>query len=370
MKYDYLIVGAGLFGATFAYFANKAGKTCLVIEQRKNVGGNIYCQEKENIVVHKYGPHIFHTSNKSVYNFVTSLVEVYPYFHQPMACYRGELYNLPFNMNTFRQMWNVKTAQEARMYIEKQKRFAGVPANLEEQAISMVGEDIYKKLIQGYTEKQWGIECKRLPASIIQRIPLRFTYDNSYFNDRYQFIPVGGYNTLIKKLLRGAKVIVNFPFAKIKDEWREKAEKLVFTGRIDSLFEYKYGELPYRSVRFSHEVKDTNNFQGCAVMNYTSINVAPTRSIEHRFFERSQRDLPADKTIVTWEFPNGLSKGDDDAYYPINLPCNEEILKEYKSELKKHKDILVGGRLGDYRYYDMDDTIKAAMQLAKVELLK
>ena len=368
MKYDYLIVGAGLFGATFACLAKKAGKTCLIIDQRNHVGGNLYCEERYGIIVHKYGPHIFHTNHKVVYDFVTSLVEVSAYSHQPMARYKDELYNLPFNMNTFHQMWGVTTPEEAKEIIKEQSEHIRYNGTLEEKAISMVGIDIYQKLIKEYTEKQWGVECRNLPAFIIKRIPVRFTYDNRYFNDQYQFIPKKGYNHLFTRLLEGITVLKGVPFEQIKGTWRSKANKLLFTGRIDSLFDYKYGELPYRSLHFVHDCKHTDNYQGCAVMNYTSHDVSYTRSIEHRFFEETLQQ-PSDKTIVTFEYPNGLAgRESDKAFYPINTWESEDLLNKYKSELKSHKDILVGGRLGNYRYYDMDDTILSAMKLAKEEL--
>lgn len=367
MKYDYLIVGAGLFGATFAYLAKKAGKTCIVIDQRSHIGGNLYCKNISGINVHVYGPHIFHTNNKEVYEFVTSLIEVRPYSHQPMACYKDELYNLPFNMNTFHQMWGIKTAQEAKEIIKEQSGNIAYPATIEEKAISSVGIDVYQKLIKGYTEKQWGMECSKLPAFIIKRIPVRFTYDNRYFNDQYQFIPSKSYNSLFEKLLDGTSVLLRTPFKNVKHSWKDFADKMLFTGRIDSLFDYKYGELPYRSLRFVHETKHTDNYQGCSVMNHTSKDVPYTRSIEHRFFGASVE--PSDKTIITFEYPNGLAKREsDDAFYPINTWENGNLLNRYKEELKNFDDILIGGRLGNYRYYDMDDTILAAMNLAKKEL--
>ena len=367
MKYDYLIVGAGLFGATFAYLAKKAGKTCVVIDQRNHIGGNLYCKDIYGITVHMYGPHIFHTNNKLVYDFVTSLVDVHPYCHQPMACYENELYNLPFNMNTFYQIWGVKTAQEAKDIINVQSKMSTNPFSLGGKAISMLGTDIYHKLIEGYTEKQWGTKCDNLPASIIKRIPVRFTFDNRYFNDSYEFIPNKGYNTLFDKLLDNITVLKCTPFNKVKDRWRNIAHKLLFTGRIDSLFDYKYGELPYRSLKFEHICQNTNNYQCCAVMNYTSAKVPYTRSIEHRFFEPSIE--PFDKTIITYEYPNGLSGKDVvESFYPVNTTENECILNKYKEELKLHSDIIVGGRLGSYKYYDMDDTILSAFELAKNEL--
>ena len=369
MKYDYLIVGAGLFGATFAYLAKKVGKTCLVIDQRNHIGGNLFCEKLEGIVVHKYGPHIFHTNSKKVYDFVTGLVDVHNYCHQPIACYKGEVYNLPFNMNTFRQMWNIKTAQEAQEIIKEQSAGKTLYKNIEEYAISMVGRDIYEKLIKGYTEKQWGMECAKLPASIIKRIPLRFTYDNSYFNDAYQFIPDGGYNSLISRLLEGIHVELSTSFQDVKLFWEIYANKMLYTGRIDSLFNYQYGELPYRSVKFVHEGKRVANYQGCAVMNFTDSDVPQTRCIEHRFFEANQNLLPNDKTIVTFEYPKGLaSKKSDEAYYPINTLENERLLQKYQNEAMKYKKIIIGGRLGSYRYHDMDDTILEAMKLAEQEL--
>ncbi len=367
MKYDYLIVGAGLFGATFAYLAKKAGKTCIVIDKRNHIGGNLYCKEMHGITVHMYGPHIFHTNNKSVYDFVTSLVNVHPYCHQPIAMYNDKLYNLPFNMNTFYQMWGVKTEQEAINIIKEQSNTILNSVSLRDKAISMVGADIYHKLIEGYTEKQWGAKCENLPASIIKRLPVRFTFDNRYFSDIYEFIPDNGYNSLFDKLLEDITVLKCVPFNRIKNEWRNIADKLLFTGRIDSLFDYKYGELPYRSLRFKHTCQNTNSYQCCAVMNYTSAKVPYTRTVEHRFFEPSKE--PLDKTIVTFEYPNGLSGKDVvESYYPINTPENESILEKYKEELRQNNDILVGGRLGSYRYYDMDDTILSAFELAKKEL--
>ena len=367
MKYDYLIVGAGLFGSTFAHLVNKAGKRCIVIDKRNHIGGNLYCEEMHGITVHMYGPHIFHTNNKYVYDFVTSLVNVHPYCHQPIAMYNDKLYNLPFNMNTFYQMWGVKTEQEARNIIKLQSNIILNSVSLRDKAISMVGADIYHKLIEGYTEKQWGVKCENLPASIIKRLPVRFTFDNRYFSDIYEFIPDNGYNTLFDKLLEDITVLKCVPFNRIKNEWRNIADKLLFTGRIDSLFDYKYGELPYRSLKFKHTCQNTNNYQSCAVMNYTSAKVPYTRTVEHRFFEPSKE--PLDKTIVTFEYPNGLSgKEALESYYPINTLDNENILNKYKEELKHYDDIIVGGRLGSYRYYDMDDTILSAFELAKNEL--
>lgn len=367
MKYDYLIVGAGLFGATFAHLAKKEGKTCIVIDQRNHIGGNLYCKKMHGITVHMYGPHIFHTNDKRVYDFVTSLVNVHPYCHQPIAMYNDTLYNLPFNMNTFYQMWGVKSAQEAKNIINKQSQTISNTPSLINKAISMVGTDIYHKLIEGYTEKQWGEKCENLPASIIKRIPVRYTFDNRYFSDLYEFIPDKGYNTLFEKLLENITVLKCLPFYRIKKRWKNIANKLIFTGRIDSLFDYKYGELPYRSLKFKHTCQDTNNYQSCAVVNYTSIKVPYTRSVEHRFFEPSLE--PLDKTIVTFEYPNGLSgKEVTEAFYPINTLENENILNKYKEELKLYDDIIVGGRLGSYRYYDMDDTILSAFELAKKEL--
>ena len=368
MKFDYLIVGAGLFGSTFAYLAKKKGLSVIVIDQREHVGGNLYCEEKSGIITHMYGPHIFHTDNKQVFDFVTSLVDVHNYFHQPIANCHGELFNLPFNMNTFRQMWNVKTPHEAEEIIKRQSSSICSPKNMEEMAISMVGMDLYQKLIKEYTEKQWGAHCSQLPVDIIKRLPLRFSYDNNYFNDNYQFIPKGGYNRLFDKLLEDVPVLTSCPYEHMEKIWRNFAKKMLFTGRIDSLFDYKYGVLPYRSVRFEHEEKGVANYQGCAVMNYTTSDIPYTRSVEHRFFEESN-ETSKEHTIVTFEYPNGLAhKGRDDAFYPISTPQNEDILSKYKEAVASQKDIIVGGRLADYRYYDMDDTIAAAMKLFDYEM--
>lgn len=367
-KYDYLIVGSGLFGSTFAYFATKAGKKCLVIDKRSHLGGNIYCENIEGINVHKYGAHIFHTNSKEVWDFVNSIVPFNRYTNCPVANYKGELYNLPFNMNTFYQMWGVRTPQEAQQKIEEQ-RFAALstlngrePENLEEQALSMVGKDIFEKLIKEYTEKQWGLDCKLLPAFIIRRLPLRFVFDNNYFNDKYQGIPIGGYNKLIEGLLNGVTCLTDTDFFKeYKDSWREIADKLVYTGPIDEYFDYKFGKLDWRTVSFKTRVEDTANYQGNAVVNYTSHEVPYTRVIEHKHFElfgQEVYDIPL--TVISEEYSVEYKEGME-PYYPINNDRNNELVEKYRSLAEQETDVLFGGRLGTYQYLDMAPIIEQVM---------
>ena len=367
MKYDYLIVGAGLFGCTFAKLAKDAGFTCLVIDKRPHLGGNTYCENVEGITVHKYGPHIFHTSNEEVYKFVTSLVKVEPFANCPLARYKSQLYNLPFNMNTFYQMWGSMTPVEARINIDRQSSKVKEIRNLEDKAKSLVGKDIYEKLIKGYTEKQWGRPCRELPASIINRIPVRFTFNNRYFNDRYEFIPVGGYNSLISALLWGITAFPNIDFFEAKESVFNVAERVVYTGRIDQFFGYQFGELEYRSLRFEEKVFNTHNFQGNAVINYTSERVPYTRTIEHRHFQQPTEDVK--KTVVTYEYPSSV-KITGEPYYPVNDDRNNAIYQQYKALADKEERVLFGGRLAEYRYYNMDEVIESAMNLWKSELKK
>ena len=370
-KYDYLIVGSGLFGATFAYQAKQAGKSCLVIDKRPQLGGNVYCEEKEGIHVHRYGAHIFHTNNKEVWDFVNSLVPFNRYTNCPVANYKGELYNLPFNMNTFYQMWGVRTPEEAKQEISRQQSAIRLqlngrePANLEEQALLLVGRDIYEKLIKGYTEKQWGRPCTELPAFIIRRLPLRFVYDNNYFNDPYQGIPIGGYNSLIEKLLDGIDTRVNCDFFASRPELESLAETIVYTGSIDQFYDYRFGQLQYRTVRFETEVFDIPNYQGNAVINYTDRETPFTRIIEHKHFESfGQAVYDNPKTIVSREYSTEWQPGME-PYYPVNDERNAVLYAQYKALADKEKNVLFGGRLAEYKYYDMAPTIEQAMKLAK-----
>lgn len=367
MKYDYVIVGAGLFGATFCRLMTESGKRCLVIEQRNHVGGNTYCKDVEGITVHWYGPHIFHTDSKELYDFISDLVPVHTFINQPLAKYKNELYNLPFNMNTFRQLWGVRTARQAHLKIKSQcHMLTDTPITVEEKALSTVGRDIYDKLIKGYTQKQWGKPCSELGASILSRIPLRFTYDNSYYNDRYQFIPDCGYNPLIAKLLEGATVLTNVSYRQIKDTWRQFGNRMLYTGRLDAMFDYIFGVMEYRSLRFYHKWLLQDDYQSNAVVNYTSEDVPFTRIVEHKYFEPNNVNY---HTVITREFPNGLAgKSDDGAYYPINSFENETKRTEYLGLLHHYPDIIIGGRLADYRYYDMDDTMIKAFELGQQEL--
>ena len=362
-KYDYILVGAGLFSAVFAYYGKKAGKKILVLEKRGKIGGNLYCEEIEGIQVHKYGAHIFHTSNKKVWQFVNSLVEFNRFTNSPVANFHGEIYNLPFNMNTFSKMWNISTPLEAKEIIERQRgEIKGTPKNLEEQAISLVGKDIYEKLIKGYTEKQWGRDCKSLPPFIIKRLPVRFTYDNNYFNDSYQGIPIGGYNKLIEKLFDGCDIEVCVDYNKNKEKFDQLGEKILYTGTIDSFYNYCYGELEYRSLNFETEILNDDNYQGVAVVNYTDKETQYTRIIEHKHFEFGSQS----KTVITKEYPVSWNKGME-PYYPVNDEKNQELYKQYKELADKEERILFGGRLAEYKYYDMDQVIESAFRLCEQE---
>ena len=391
-RYDYLIVGSGLFGATFAHLAHKQGKKCLVIDKRPHLGGNIYCEQIEGINVHKYGAHIFHTSNKEVWNFVNAIVEFNRYTNSPVANYKGKLYNLPFNMNTFYQMWGVTTPEEAQAKIDEQKAEAvakmkadGVsePRNLEEQAQVLIGKDIYERLIKGYTEKQWGRKCTDLPAFIIKRLPVRLVFDNNYFNDKYQGIPVGGYNKLIDGLLEGIDTMTSVDFfadniqklaenkessqkaGLIKDCWQEIAEKLVFTGKIDQFYDYQFGKLNYRTVRFEQEIIDCPNYQGNAVVNYTEREVPYTRVIEHKHFEMFGAEVyNCPKTVISKEYSTEWKDGME-PYYPVNDKENSELYAQYKNLADQEKDVIFGGRLAEYKYYDMAPIIEKALAMFK-----
>lgn len=370
MKYDYLIVGSGLFGATFAYLAKKAGKKCLVIDKRPHLGGNVYCKKVEGINVHQYGAHIFHTSNKKVWDFVNSIVEFNRYTNCPVANYKGKLYNLPFNMNTFYQMWGVLIPEEAKAKIEEQKKEALAalngrePQNLEEQALCLVGKDIFEKLIKEYTEKQWGRKCTELPAFIIKRLPVRLVFDNNYFNDKYQGIPVGGYNQLIDGLLGGieCKTGVDFFHSEYKD-WKKYADKLVYTGAIDEYFGYSLGKLDWRTVSFKTRIENTPNYQGNAVVNYTSHEVPYTRVIEHKHFEMFGQDVyNCPKTVVSEEYSTEYKEGME-PYYPVNDERNNLLAEQYRQLAEKEADVIFGGRLAQYKYYDMAPVIEQALSL-------
>ena len=389
MKYDYLIVGSGLFGATFAYKARQAGKTCLVIDKRPQLGGNVYCEQVEGINVHKYGAHIFHTSNKEVWDFVNGIVEFNRYTNSPVANYKGQLYNLPFNMNTFNKLWGVKTPAEATAKIEEQKADAVAalngrePSNLEEQALTLVGKDIFEKLIKEYTEKQWGRKCTELPAFIIRRLPVRLIFDNNYFNDKYQGIPIGGYNKLIEGLLAGVDTMVNTDFftvtlgditkeksslsssLSLRDNWQEFANKLVFTGPIDQYFGFCNGKLDWRTVRFETRIEDTPNYQGNAVVNYTSHDEPYTRVIEHKHFEMfGQEVYECPKTVVSEEYSTEYKEGME-PYYPVNNDRNNALADQYRQLAAKEPNVIFGGRLAEYRYYDMAPVIEKVLNLWK-----
>ncbi len=358
-EYDYLIVGAGLYGACFAYFAKQNGKKCLVIDKRQHLGGNLYCEEVEGINVHKYGAHIFHTSDRKIWNFVNSLVEFNNYVNSPVANYKGQLYNLPFNMNTFNKLWGVVTPEEAQAKIQSQREEAGItePRNLEEQAISLIGKDIYEILIKGYTQKQWGRKCTELPASIIRRLPVRFTFDNNYFNDTFQGVPVGGYNKLIDKMLEGTECRTGVDYFDDREHWNSLAEKLVFTGPVDRYFDYRFGKLEYRTVRFEHSVLDCENYQGVAVMNYTDAETPWTRIIEHKHFEFGKQS----KTVISKEFSSEWKDGSE-PYYPINDQRNNSLYLKYKELADKETGVIFGGRLAEYKYYDMHHVIGKVME--------
>lgn len=349
-QYDYLIVGAGLYGACFAYLANRQGKRCLVIDKRPHIGGNLYCEDVEGINVHKYGAHIFHTSDRTVWDFMNSLVEFNNYVNSPVANYKGKLFNLPFNMNTFHALWGVVTPEEAQERIRQQREEAGItdPANLEEQAISLVGSDIYRILVKDYTEKQWGRKCTELPASIIRRLPVRFTFDNNYFNDTYQGIPIGGYNRIFERLLEGVEVRLSTDFFDHKEELAAMAGKIVYTGPIDQFYGYRFGKLEYRTVRFEHELLDTENYQGVAVMNYTDGETPYTRIIEHKHFEFGKQE----KTVISKEYSSEWSD-ESEPYYPVNNDRNNSLYLKYKELADNEGNVIFGGRLAEYKYYDM-----------------
>lgn len=373
--YDYLIVGAGLYGCTFAHLARQKGKRCLVIDKRPHLGGNIYCEEVEGIHVHKYGAHIFHTDNKTVWDFVNAIVPFNRYTNSPVANYKGKRYNLPFNMNTFYQMWGVTTPEEARKKIEEQKadavaamQAAGVsePRNLEEQALMLIGRDIYETLIKGYTEKQWGRKCTDLPAFIIKRLPVRFVYDNNYFNDRYQGIPIGGYNQLIDGLLEGVETRVNTDFLENRSHWQDMAEKIVYTGAIDAYYDYQFGRLDWRTVRFEEEVLDMPNYQGNAVMNYTEREVPYTRIIEHKHFEmfgNAVYDCP--KTVISREYSTEYQEGME-PYYTVNDERNNAMAAKYHQLAAREDHVLFGGRLAEYKYYDMAPIVEKVLKLEDI----
>lgn len=358
MNYDYLVVGAGLYGAVMAHELHKRGKRCLVIDKRPHIAGNIYCEDIEGIHVHKYGAHIFHTSDKNIWDYMNQFAEFNNYINSPIAVYKDELYNLPFNMNTFSRMWGIRTPQEAKEMIESQVKETGItePKNLEEQGLSLVGKDIFEKLVKGYTEKQWGRDCKDLPAFIIKRLPVRFTYDNNYFNDRYQGIPIGGYTSIVEKMLDGIEVRTNTDFFEFRKENPDIAEKIIFTGMIDEYFGYQLGTLEYRSVRFETEVLDCDNYQGNAVVNYTEKEVPYTRVIEHKHFEFGKQE----KTVISREYPSEWEVGME-PYYPVNDEKNTRLFEKYKELAKKEKNVTFGGRLGNYQYYDMDKVVAAAL---------
>lgn len=365
MKYDYLIVGAGLYGAVMAHELHQRGKKCLVIDRRDHIAGNIYCEDIEGIHMHKYGAHIFHTSDKKIWDYMNQFAEFNHYINSPVAVYKDELYNLPFNMNTFSKMWGIRTPQEAKDMIARQVEEAGItePKNLEEQCLSLVGRDVFEKLVKGYTEKQWGRDCKDLPSFIIRRLPVRFTYDNNYFNDRYQGIPIGGYTAVVERMLEGIEVRTNTDFFKFREEHPDIAEKIIFTGMIDEYFGYQLGALEYRSVRFETEVLDCENYQGNAVVNYTDKEVPYTRVIEHKHFEFGKQE----KTVISREYSSEWQVGME-PYYPVNDAKNSELYAEYKKLAEAEENVTFGGRLGNYQYYDMDKVVGAALAAAEAVL--
>lgn len=369
-KYDYLVVGSGLYGAVFSHEAKKNGKSVLVVDKRDNIGGNVYTENVKGINVHKYGAHIFHTNNKDVWDYITQFAEFNRYTNSPIANYKGELYSLPFNMYTFNKMWGITTPQEAQMKINEQRmEIRGIPQNLEEQAISLVGRDIYERLIKGYTEKQWGRDCKELPAFIIKRLPVRMTFDNNYFNAKYQGIPVGGYTKLIANLLKNVEVCLKTDYLKNKTSFDKIADKVIYTGTVDAYFDYLYGYLEYRSVRFENEVLNIPNFQGNAVVNYTDRETPWTRIIEHKWFEfgKDEKGNDLSETIISREYSSEWKIGDE-PYYPVNDEKNRKLYEKYKKLAEKEKNVIFGGRLGEYRYYDMDQVIEAALKVSRMEL--
>lgn len=370
-KYDYLVVGAGLYGAVFAHEAKKAGKSVLVIDKRDNIAGNVYTEKIEGIHVHKYGAHIFHTNNKKVWEYVNQFAEFNRFTNSPVANYHGELYSLPFNMYTFNKMWGVVTPEEAVAKIEEQKKEAGItnPENLEEQAISLVGKDIFEKLIKGYTEKQWGRSCRELPAFIIKRLPVRLTYDNNYFNALYQGIPIGGYTKMVDNMLKGIEVRLGEDYLQQKDEYDSIADRVIYTGAIDAYFNFAIGHLEYRSVRFDTEVLDKPNYQGNAAVNYTDVETPWTRIIEHKWFEfgKDEQGNGLPKTVISREYSSEWKPGDE-PYYPVNDEKNSSLYSEYKKMADKEDKVVFGGRLGEYRYYDMDAVIASALDMCEKEL--
>ncbi|XCF07368.1 UDP-galactopyranose mutase [Tamlana crocina] len=363
--YNYLIVGSGLFGSVFAHEATKKGRKCLVIDKRSHIGGNVYCENKNGINVHKYGAHIFHTNDKAIWDYVNQFAEFNNYINSPVSISKEKLFNLPFNMNTFYQLWGVKTPHEAKNIIEGQIKEYGVkhPKNLEEQALSLVGKDIYETLIKEYTEKQWGKKATELPAFIIKRLPVRYTFNNNYFNDKYQGIPIGGYNKIIEGLLNNIETKTNCDFFNNKEQFEQMADKVIFTGKIDEYFNYEFGQLEYRSLRFEDEILNTTNYQGNAVVNYNDANIPFTRIIEHKHFEFNNQE----HTIITKEYPEDWTPNKE-AYYPINNPMNQNIYNKYKEKSKAYKNVIFGGRLAEYKYYDMHQIIASALVKAKTEL--
>lgn len=362
--YDYLIVGAGLFGAVFAHEMTAQGKSCLVIDKRNHIAGNIYCEEMDEINVHKYGAHIFHTSDKKVWEYINQFAEFNNYINSPVAVYKDELYNLPFNMNTFSKMFGIKTPAEAKARIQAEIEELGItePKNLEEQALSLAGRSVYEKLVKGYTEKQWGRDCKDLPAFIIKRLPLRFTYDNNYFNDRFQGIPMGGYTKIVEKMLEGAEILLDTDFFEFREEHPDIADRIVYTGALDQYFDYQYGVLEYRAVRFETERLEMENYQGNAVVNYTEREIPYTRIIEHKHFEYGKQPV----TIISREYPSEWQPGEE-PYYPVNNEKNEILAVKYRELAAAEENVIFGGRLGEYRYYDMDKVILAALEAVRKE---
>ena len=359
--YDYILVGSGLYAGVFAWYAGKNGKSCLVVEKRDHIGGNVYCEDIEGIHVHRYGAHIFHTGNKKVWEFVNSLAEFNRYTNSPVANFKGKMYNMPFNMNTFSRMWGVSTPAQAKAIIEKQRgEIQGEPQNLEEQAIHLVGRELYETLIKGYTEKQWGRDCKDLPAFIIKRLPVRYTYDNNYFNDPYQGIPMGGYNVIVEKLFEGCDIELGRDYLKNREHYDSMGDRVVYTGPIDAFFDYQFGKLEYRSLRFETETLEEENHQGVAVVNYTDRETPYTRIIEHKHFEFGTQP----KTVITREYPVDWQEGME-PYYPVNDSKNQELYQKYEALAKEQDRVIFGGRLGEYKYYDMDKVIASAMEKAE-----